>query len=150
MITRALILAAGRGERIGDPETPNCLARVGNSTLIDRTLRVLARAGIRKIGIVLGWQGGRLRAALEAGRGERAAAGLDDLEVFDNPEWDGPNGLSVRAARSFVTERTLLVMADQIAAPSLVSRSRSAMRACGSTKRSRSNGRTSSSGDSPA
>ena len=120
MIKRALILAAGRGERIGDPETPNCLARVGSSTLIDRTLRVLARAGIRKVGIVVGWQGGRLRAALEAGRGERAAAGLEELEIFENPDWEGPNGLSLQAARSFVTERTLLVMADQIAAPSLV------------------------------
>src|SRR4029079_18582768 len=30
------------------------------------------------------------------------------------------SGLSVLAARSFITERTLLVMADQIAAPSLV------------------------------
>jgi choline kinase len=34
--------------------------------------------------------------------------------------WEKPNGLSVRAAREFVTERTLLVMADQIAAPALV------------------------------
>ena len=120
MITRALILAAGRGEPIGDADTPNCLTRVGSSTLIERTLRVLARAGVRKVGIVVGWQGDRLRAALGAKQGERAAAGLDELEIFENADWQGPNGLSVQAARSFVTERTLLVMADQIAAPSLV------------------------------
>jgi len=43
-----------------------------------------------------------------------------EVLFFDNPAWDKPNGLSVLAARSFVTERTLLVMADQIAAPHLV------------------------------
>jgi len=42
------------------------------------------------------------------------------ISLFDNPAWERPNGLSVQAARRFVTERTLLVMADQIAAPSLV------------------------------
>src|SRR4029453_13057698 len=42
------------------------------------------------------------------------------VTFFDNDRWPGPNGLSVLAARSFVTERTLLLMADQIAAPALV------------------------------
>ena len=37
-----------------------------------------------------------------------------------NPAFERPNGLSVLAARAFVTERTLLVMADQIVAPGLV------------------------------
>jgi 2-aminoethylphosphonate-pyruvate transaminase len=43
-----------------------------------------------------------------------------EVLFFDNPAWDKPNGLSVLAARSFVSERTLLLMADQIAAPHLV------------------------------
>ena len=120
MIEKALILAAGRGQPIGDPETPNCLARVGAVTLLERTLRVLAEGGIRKVAVVVGWHGERLRAALAEGRGARAALGLESVEIIDNPEWDAPNGLSVQAARGFVTERCLLVMADQIAAPSLV------------------------------
>jgi 2-aminoethylphosphonate-pyruvate transaminase len=112
LITRALILAAGKGLAIGDPDVPNCLAVVGGRTLLDRTLGVLGAAGVQKVGIVLGYGAGAIRRHL-------AASGRK-LTFFDNPEWDGPNGLSVLAARSFVTERTLLVMADQIAAPALV------------------------------
>jgi 2-aminoethylphosphonate-pyruvate transaminase len=45
---------------------------------------------------------------------------LPEVVFFENPAWQRPNGLSVLAARSFVTERTLLVMSDQIAAPHLI------------------------------
>jgi 2-aminoethylphosphonate-pyruvate transaminase len=121
VITRAVILAAGRGERIGDPDTPNCLARVGDLTLLERALRVLVGAGVRQVSVVVGWQAHLVRAALtEWQRGSVAPGAEVALSVFDNPAWDGPNGLSVQAARPFITERTLLVMADQIAAPTLV------------------------------
>ena len=62
------------------------------------------------LGIVVGYAGAAIRRHLGGRR----------VTFFENPEWDGPNGLSVLSARSFVTERTLLVMADQIAAPALV------------------------------
>lgn len=119
MISRALILAAGRGVRVAEPGVPNCLARVGRSTLLRRTLQVLGRAGVRRVGITVGWRGELIRRAVSA---ERALLESLDLEVsfFENPDWDGPNGLSVLVARDFVRERTLLVMADQIAAPALV------------------------------
>ena len=55
-----------------------------------------------------------------AGSARLGAALKRRVVFFENPEWDGPNGLSVLAARAFVTERTLLVMADQIAAPALL------------------------------
>src|SRR5262245_16733378 len=112
MITRALILAAGRGVRIGDHAGPNCLTPVGRCTLIERTLQLLDAVGIHKIGITVGWKGAELRKAIAASRELRA--GLKrEVVFFDNPEWEKPNGLSLLAARSFVTERTLLVMADQ-------------------------------------
>lgn len=118
MITRALILAAGRGVRIGNHEGPNCLERVGGISLIERTLRVLASAGIRQVAVTTGYRGDALRRFLEESQ-LGARLGLT-LSLFDNPAWEKPNGLSVQAARSFLVERTLLVMADQIAAPSLV------------------------------
>jgi 2-aminoethylphosphonate-pyruvate transaminase len=122
VISRALILAAGRGARIGDHEGPNCLGSVGGITLIERTLGVLAAAGVREVAVTLGYEGERLRRFL----GESALPGRLGLTLtlFDNPHWDKPNGLSVQAARPFIAgrgeERTLLVMADQIAAPALV------------------------------
>ena len=46
MVTRALVLAAGKGVSIGDPETPNCLAVVGRCTLLERTLSLLDALGV--------------------------------------------------------------------------------------------------------
>jgi 2-aminoethylphosphonate-pyruvate transaminase len=75
--------------------------------------------GIQKIAITVGWKGAELRKRIAAST-EVSAAMRRGIVVFENAEWEKPNGLSVLAARSFITERTLLVMADQIAAPSLV------------------------------
>lgn len=96
----------------------NCLVQVGSSPLIVRTLRSLSAAGIRRVAMVVGFDGTRVRREVEAAR--RAEPSLPDVVFFDNPRWAEPNGLSVLAARKFVTERMLLVMADQIAAPHLV------------------------------
>jgi 2-aminoethylphosphonate-pyruvate transaminase len=118
MIRQALILAAGKGRPVAEADLPNCLATVGGVPLILRTLRVLGRAGIKRAAIALGWHGELVMRRIEslcAGQ-----PGLPELSFFDNPRWDGPNGLSVLASRRFLTERTLLVMADQIAAPHLI------------------------------
>jgi 2-aminoethylphosphonate-pyruvate transaminase len=119
MITRALILAAGQGHRVGDHVGPNCLASVGGRTLIERTLAMLDGMGIQKVGVVVGYEAEALRAHVKASRIVRAPF-KKAITFFENPDWKKPNGLSVLAARAFVTERTLLVMADQIAAPGLV------------------------------
>ena len=119
MLTRALILAAGKGIAVGDHSGPNCLATVGGVTLLERTLAVLESIGIRQIAITTGWRGDELRAAI-AESTRIAPAIKRSITYFDNPRWDKPNGLSVQAARAFLTERTLLVMADQIAAPALL------------------------------
>ena len=119
MITRALILAAGKGTKVGDHAGPNCLATVGRCTLIERTLQVLESVGVQKVAIVVGHEGALLRAHVAASSVVRAAF-KRDLTFFENAQFDKPNGLSVLAARAFVTERTLLVMADQIVAPGLV------------------------------
>jgi 2-aminoethylphosphonate-pyruvate transaminase len=119
MITRALILAAGKGVKVGDHAGPNCLAQVGRCTLIERTLQLLESLGIQKVGIVVGHQGQAIRKHVAASTHVRASF-KRDITYFENPAWERPNGLSVLAARAFITERTLLVMADQIAAPALL------------------------------
>lgn len=119
MITRALILAAGKGIPIGEDGVPNCLAAVGGPSLLERTLGLLEAIGIQKIALTVGYNGGAIRRHV-AGSARLGAALKRRIVFFENAEWDGPNGLSVLAARAFVTERTLLVMADQIAAPALL------------------------------
>lgn len=121
MLRQALILAAGRGRPVATPDVPNCLAEVAGVPLIQRTLRVLKSAGIRRVALTLGFHAELVRRRVE----EILASDPNvpvELAFFDNPDWEGPNGLSVLAARRFVDEPTLLVMADQIAAPRLVAR----------------------------
>ncbi len=119
MITRALILAAGKGSPIGEDGAPNCLAAVGGPSLLERTLALLDAVGVQKIGVTVGYGGAAVRRHVALST--RLPPALQRrISFYENPEWDGPNGLSVLAARAFVTERTLLVMADQIAAPALV------------------------------
>ncbi|HXI55992.1 MAG TPA: aminotransferase class V-fold PLP-dependent enzyme [Polyangia bacterium] len=119
MIHRALILAAGKGAKVGTHQGPNCLAPVGRTTLIERTLMLLGSVGVQKIAIVVGWDGDAIRKHL-AQSNHVSAAQKRALTFFENPNYDRPNGLSVQAARDFIVERTLLVMADQIAAPALL------------------------------
>jgi 2-aminoethylphosphonate-pyruvate transaminase len=119
MIARALVLAAGKGVSIADPAVPNCLTSVGRCTLIERTVGLLDTLGVQKIGVVVGFEGAAVRRHI-ASSTALSAATKRKVTFFENPDWQGPNGLSVLAARSFLTERTLLVMADQIAAPALV------------------------------
>jgi 2-aminoethylphosphonate-pyruvate transaminase len=119
MITRALILAAGKGLKVGEHAGPNCLATLGRCTLIERTLEMLEGMGIQKVGIVIGHEGALLRKHVAASTVVPGAF-KRNITFFENEQFSKPNGLSVLAARAFVTERTLLVMADQIAAPGLV------------------------------
>jgi 2-aminoethylphosphonate-pyruvate transaminase len=123
MLRQALVLAAGRGRPVADPETPNCLASVGGEPLILRTLRNLARLGIGRVAVTVGWHGAELRQRIEAlARAAKPGTLPAELAFFDNPNWAKPNGLSVQVARAFLTEPTLLLMADQIAAPRLIER----------------------------
>jgi 2-aminoethylphosphonate-pyruvate transaminase len=119
LITRALILAAGTGVSIGEDGAANCLTQVGGASLLERTLTLLLGIGIQRIGIAIGYDGAAVRRHVATSTRLPAAA-KRRVTFFGNPQWPGPNGLSVLASRSFVTERTLLVMSDQIAAPALL------------------------------
>jgi MurNAc alpha-1-phosphate uridylyltransferase len=67
---RALILAAGRGERMRPltNELPKPLLPAGGQPLIDYHIQALARAGIRELVVNLSWQGARLRSYLGDGQ----------------------------------------------------------------------------------
>ena len=66
---KAMVLAAGRGERLRPltDTVPKPLVSVGGAPLIVWHLRALARVGIRDVIINLSWLGERLRAALGDG-----------------------------------------------------------------------------------
>jgi len=68
-VTRAFILAAGRGERMRPltDRIPKPLIAVRGRPLVEHHLAALAAAGVREVVINLGWLGERLRAALDDG-----------------------------------------------------------------------------------
>lgn len=81
---KAIIVAAGRGRRLG-PETeeiPKCMVRVGGRSILDRQLDALATAGVGDFVIVRGY------------RGDRIAAPGRALRFIDNPAWAENNILA--------------------------------------------------------
>jgi MurNAc alpha-1-phosphate uridylyltransferase len=71
---KAMVLAAGRGERMRPltDHTPKPLLNAGGKPLIAWHLEALARAGIREVIVNLSWLGPQIRAAL----GDGAAFGV--------------------------------------------------------------------------
>ena len=67
---KAMVLAAGRGERMRPltDHTPKPLLVAGGKPLIAWHLEALARAGIRDVIVNLSWLGAQIRAALGDGR----------------------------------------------------------------------------------
>ena len=63
---KAMLLAAGRGERMGalTADLPKPLLSLGSETLIERHLRRLAGAGFGEIVINLSYRGGQIRSAV--------------------------------------------------------------------------------------
>lgn len=68
-VRRAMLLAAGRGERMRPltDQTPKALLTVRGKPLIAYHLERLARGGVREVVINLAWLGARIRSALGDG-----------------------------------------------------------------------------------
>ncbi len=83
MIVAGLILAAGRGSRMGEltAKVPKCLVELGGKALLRWQLESLRGAGIGRVAVVRGYAGHCLQ-------------GGGDFETVDNPRWAETNMLS--------------------------------------------------------
>lgn len=118
-VTRAVVLAAGTGSRLGeggDP-TPKPLRAVAGVPLLVRVLRTLESAGIREAVVIIGHQGEAVRRALVA----EPSLGLE-LSFVNNERFLAKNGVSLLAAADFVDRECLLTMSDHLYSPELVRR----------------------------
>ena len=90
---RAIILAAGRGSRMGDltDEHPKCLTQFAGRTLLEWQLSALRAAGIQDIAVVRGY------------RAETINPG--GCIWFENPDWAKTNMVSTLACASQWLER---------------------------------------------
>jgi N-acetyl-alpha-D-muramate 1-phosphate uridylyltransferase len=108
---RAMILAAGRGERMR-PLTdarPKPLLEVGGKPLIEYHLEALARAGIKNVVINLAWQGELIRSAL--GSGERLGV---QIRYSDEPAGALETGGGILAALPLLGTAPFLVISGDV------------------------------------
>jgi choline kinase len=96
---RAIILAAGLGLRLQQPEPqlPKCLLQFGGHSLLERHLHLLARAQVDEVVLVLGFQHEQVRAQLA-----RAQAALRPQFVL-NKRFELGSVLSLDSASAALT-----------------------------------------------
>lgn len=108
-VDTALIIAAGRGSRLADgTEIPKPLKKVCGLTLLKRTILSLARAGLKEVLVVVGYDKQKIIDYLQSESWPIA------VRTIDNPQWEKSNGLSVLAAKNHIQGHFLLLMSDHI------------------------------------
>ncbi|MGH9960296.1 MAG: NTP transferase domain-containing protein, partial [Pyrinomonadaceae bacterium] len=111
---QAVILAAGRGSRLGSAikDGPKCLAQVGGRSLIEHQLDLLAEAGITRVAVTTGYRAAEVRKAV-AGR----------AEVIHNHDWGKTEGLhSLYLCRDWVTGPLVVLNCDVLLEADMLSR----------------------------
>jgi choline kinase len=109
-VDKALVLAAGNGDRFRNPTRESKLLQpVLGRPLIIRTIETARDAGIKAFEIVLGYRADHVRAAIE----RQAPSGVA-IRFTENPDWHLENGVSVLAARRYLQSRFALLMGDHL------------------------------------
>jgi choline kinase len=109
---RGVILAAGKGSRLNGTaaEAPKCLVELGGLTLVERQIRVLRRAGIDDVVVVVGSQADRVRRVC----GQRVA-------YVENKRYSQTNSLySLWMARALLYEGFVVLNCDVLFHPVLL------------------------------
>jgi len=103
---KAIILAAGRGSRMGDAtaDQPKCLTMLCGKPLLDWQLEALRGADVDTIGIVRGYMGDKLV--------------REGVSSFDNPRWAETNMvISLTSASAWLSSDVCLVSYSDIVYP---------------------------------
>jgi len=105
----AVILAAGLGSRLGasGDGAPKCLLRFGATTLIERSIGSLRRAGIRDAIVVGGYRAAELEGMLPAPRGLA-------IRVVRNPRYATTGSMESLLRAMEVVDDDLLVLESDI------------------------------------
>src|SRR4051812_42754633 len=109
-VTQTVILAAGMGTRLGSAEVgiPKPLLTIGESPLVAYALAHAEASGCRDAVVVIGYEGSRVRRAVEAiGSSMR-------IRFVENPDPTVPNGHSLLAAEPLAARRFFLQMVDHL------------------------------------
>jgi choline kinase/phosphatidylglycerophosphate synthase len=110
----ALVLAAGEGSRLKKHARQKVLEPIAKIPLLGRILRGLKEAGIKKVHIVVGYEGHNVREEI----GENYC-GLD-INYITAQNWEKGNLYSFMAAKGRFQKKFLLCMGDHIFNPEIV------------------------------
>ncbi len=114
----AVILAAGRGERLSGDEKkpPKPLTPVLGLTLLERAILSCKEAGIEEFFIVLGYR----KEAVESFIAEWEAKYRISITPVENQSWLEGNGSSVLACSPYLSSSFLLIMCDHLFDPQVI------------------------------
>ena len=105
---QAIILAAGMGRRLGELTRNNtkCMVRVNGVALIDRLLNQLVPLNLRRVVIVVGYEGQKLRDYIGTRYDDRL-----HIEYVNNPVYDKTNNIySLALAKEQLQEDDTLLI----------------------------------------
>ena len=116
-VSEAVILMAGEGSRLrgSDKTFLKPFVSVLGRPLICYTIDALVHAGIKKANFIVGYQSGRITAAVK----QLIPSGLESCFI-ENRDWQRQNGVSVLAAANHITSSFLLTMSDHLFDESIV------------------------------
>ncbi|APR82965.1 Choline permease LicB [Minicystis rosea] len=112
---RAVLLAAGRGRRLGSAE-PKSLIDIDGRTLLERHITNMVEAGITKLTIVVGFQKEMIAAAIE-----RIRPALP-VELIENPRFVHGSIVSLQVAADRLLEGAIWMDADVLYPAALLRR----------------------------
>ena len=117
----AVIIAAGKGNRINRLFSPKPLTPLLGLRLIERVLLIGKLAGITDFHIVVGYKGDAIQQAIGDGRSYGTR-----IKYIENAEWEKGNGVSALKAKNHVNGRFILLMSDHLFDEKILERLRTA------------------------
>ncbi|MCC6554780.1 MAG: phosphocholine cytidylyltransferase family protein [Polyangiaceae bacterium] len=112
---RAILLAAGRGRRLGS-DAPKCLISIEGKTLLERHYVNMIESGIDRLTIVVGFQRGMIEEAVARLRGPL------EIELVENPRFVHGSIVSLHVAADRLAEGGIWMDADVLYPAALLRR----------------------------
>ncbi|HVK87890.1 MAG TPA: phosphocholine cytidylyltransferase family protein [Kofleriaceae bacterium] len=113
-IKRAILIAAGRGKRLGPhtEEVPKCMVQVGTQPILSWVWRALAAVGVEELIVIRGYRGDVLESFVRSL--------VPRVTFVDNTEWQTNNVLlSMMCARRYFDQPTYVTYSDIIFTPAV-------------------------------
>jgi L-glutamine-phosphate cytidylyltransferase len=115
MIKRAILIAAGRGKRLGPhtEEIPKCMVEIGGKPILGWVWEALSAQGVEELVVIRGYRGDVLEELVRR-------VTTDNVAFVDNDEWETNNVLlSMAKARGFFDRPTYVTYSDIVFTPAV-------------------------------